>query len=47
MLRRKVSEEEVHVLEVIVQKEEGFNLCLEDILVKDLGFGCCSNKKLQ
>ena len=25
--------------EVIVQKEEGFDLCLEDILFKGLGFG--------
>ena len=38
---------EIHVPEVIVQKEEGFDLCLEDILVKGLGFGSCSNKKLQ
>jgi len=35
------------VLEMIVQKEEGFDLCLEDILIKGLGFGSCSNKNLQ
>ena len=35
------------VLEMIVQKEEGFDLCLEDILAKGLGFHSCSNKKLQ
>ena len=40
----KVSED---VPEVIVEKEEGFDSCLEDILVRVIGFGSCSNKKLQ
>ena len=44
MLEEKVPEE---VPKVIVQKEEGFDSCLEEILVKGLGFGSCSNKKLQ
>ena len=35
------------VSKVTAQKKEGFDLCLEDILVKGLGFGSCSNKKLQ
>ena len=44
VLEDKVPEE---VPEVIVQKEEGFDSCLEEILVKGLGFDICSNKKLQ
>lgn len=35
------------VPEVTVQKEEIFDSCLEDILVKGLGFGSGSNKMLQ
>lgn len=33
--------------EAIVKKEDGFDLCLEDSIVKGLGFSSCSNKKLQ
>lgn len=33
--------------EGIMQKEEGFDMCLEDHIVKGLGFGSYSNKKLQ
>ncbi len=35
------------VSEVAVQKDEGFDSCLEEILVKGLRFGSCSNKKVQ
>jgi len=34
------------VLEVIVKKDDGFDLCLEDSIVKGLGFASCSNNKL-
>ena len=35
------------VPKVTMQKGEGSDSCLEDIVVKGLGFGSCSNKKLQ
>jgi len=44
VLEDKVPED---VSEVTVQKEEGFELCLEDILLKGLGLSSCSDKKLQ
>lgn len=35
------------VPEVTMQKEEGFDSCLEEILAKGLGFGNYLNKKPQ